>query len=337
MKLEKKLEEAIDKLSRLGTEPDEFKIWLKSFLITHISHPLPGFSLNEYPYEYLYRINELTSNIRFQERLRHAVKELFIDWNINARNTETIEYYSSLLNLIAELPVTKAYPDLIEIALSGDYCGVILENEDIDVHTLILQVIVGMQVPGDEKIKGRLMDLVRKFIDDFRYTPLCFRIAWQVRYENAIQYIKPLLDCYFKRKFDIYGTIERFLSGCGISNFKNFLVPMLEQLQTNDIRKFFLEILFELGVEIHVPNFPPSPQYLLLTWDIYDQLILKEQVFCENQDIITLIEELGPLGIDVQKDDKKFMEFLSMTLAQVSKAHDRIDPVKNKHDKNAIY
>jgi hypothetical protein len=313
MKLKKKLEDTIDKLSNVRTDPDEFKIWLKSFLITNISHPLTDYYINEYPYEYLYRINELTGNIRFQERLRHAVKELFKDWNINARNTETIEYYSSLLNLIAELPVSEMYPELIEIALSGDYCEVISENENIDVQTLILQVIAGMQVSGEEKIKDRFMDLVRKYIDDFRYTPLCFRIAWQIRYENVIQYIKPLLDCYLKRKFDIYGTIERFLSGCGISNFKNFLVPMLKQLQTNDMRKYFLEILFKVGVEIHVPNFPPNPQYLLMTWDTYDQLVSMEQVVCENQDIMTLIEELVPLSIDVKKDDKKFMEFLGRT------------------------
>ena len=310
MKLERNLEDAIDKLSNVGTDPDEFKIWLKSFLINKISHPLPDFSLNEYPHEYLYRINELTSNVRFQERLRHAVKELFKDWNINAKHTESIEYYSSLLNLIAELPVSEMYPELIEIALSGDYCGVISKNEKRDVQTLILQVIAGMLVPVDEELKKRLIGLVENYILDIRYTPLCFRIAWQARYENAIQFIRPLLECSFKRNFDIYGTIERFLSGCRVAKFKNLLEPMLQELQTNNLWKYFREILFKLGVEIHVPHFPPDPQYLLLRWGLYDQPVSKEQVFCHDRDLMILIEESGQLGIDEQKNDKKFWEII---------------------------
>jgi hypothetical protein len=311
MKLEKKLEDAIDRLSRLGTEPDEFKIWLKLFLVTKISDPLPGFSLTEYPYEYLYRINESTGNVRFQERLRHTVKELFKDWNINASNTESIEYYSSLLNLIAELPVTEVYPYLIEAALTGNYCEIFSKNEKRDVQTLILQVIAGMQVPWDEKIKDRLMDLVRKYIHNPRYTPLCFRIAWQIRYEKAIQYMIPLLECSFKRKFDIYGTIERFLSGCGVSKFKDLLVPMLEQLQTNNMWKYFIEILFKLGVEIRVTNFRFAPSYLILIWDIYNQPVSRVKIFCDNDEIINLIEYFSKLSTDKQETrDKSSWEFI---------------------------
>ncbi|MCX6580114.1 MAG: hypothetical protein NT166_08010 [Candidatus Aminicenantes bacterium] len=318
--MKKKIEDAIDKVSRLGTNPDEFKIWLKSFLITKIGDPLPGYSLTEYPHEYLYRIYESTKNVIFQERLRCAVKELFKDWNINARKTDSIEYYSSLLNLIAELPVSEMYPDLIEIALTGFYCGTESENEKLDVQTLILQVIAGFPPPGMKKLKDRLMDLAEKYILDMRYTPLCFRIAWQIRYENAIQYIRPLLECSQIRQFDIYGTIERFILGCRVGKFKNLLMPMLLELQSDDMRKYFLEILFKLGVEIHVPNFPPDPKYLLLEWDIYDQLISTEKVLCENQDIMTLIEKLGTRSIDVQEDDNKFMVFLSMTFGTITKS-----------------
>ncbi|UCH96510.1 MAG: hypothetical protein JSV88_06580 [Candidatus Aminicenantes bacterium] len=317
MKLKKKLEESIDKLSNVGTDPDEFKIWLKRFLIRNISHPLTDYYLNEYPYEYLYRINEATSNIRFQERLRHAIKELFRDWNINAIKTETIEYYSNLLNLIAELPVTEMYPDLIEIALSGDYCGVILENEDIDVQTLILEVIVGMQVPGDEKIKDRLMDLVRKYIDDFRYTPLCFRIAWQIRYDNATQYINPLLACYNERKFDIYGTIERFLLGGGVPLFKNLLLPMLDHLQTNNMREDFLEILLEVRAEIRVLNFRFDfdnrllipERTLLLRWELYEQPVSQIEIPCDDDEIMDHIEKFNQLGPGNRKNkDEIFLE-----------------------------
>lgn len=313
MRLDKKLEDSIDRLSRLGTQPDEFKIWLKRFLIKKISHPLTGYYRNEPPYSYLYRINEATDSERFQERLRHAVKELFKDWNINARNTETIEYFSSLLNLIAELPVTEMYPELIEIAYAGPYCGVISGSEEIDVQTLILQVIAGMQVPSDEKVKDRLMDIVEKYIHDHKYTQLCFRIAWQTRHDNAIQYIRPILEFSYNRRFDIGGAMERFLSECRVANFKNFLVPMLEKIQTNDnkMQKYFLEILSKLGVRVRIPNFPPDPQYLLMTWDTYDQMLFKERILCENQNIMNLVEESGPFDNNVQERDKKFLDFIS--------------------------
>ncbi len=295
MKPEKKiLEDSIDRLSRLMTEPDEFKIWLKSFLITNISYPLIDFSFAEYPHEYLSRIYRLTNNCRFQERLRFAVKEFFRDWNINAINTEPIEFFLSLLNLIAELPISEMYPDIIELALSGSYCGVILKNEKRDFQTLILQVIASLSLPGGDEFKDRLMELVKKYILDIRYTPLCFRIAWQVRYENAIEYLRPLLECSYKRKFDIYGTIERFLWGCGELKFKDLLVPMLLRLQNKNMWEDFLKILFKLGVEIRVPYYPRDPNYLLMRWDLYDQPVSWVQIFCKNLGIMTQIAQLGP-------------------------------------------
>jgi hypothetical protein len=306
------LEESIDRISKLGTDPDEFKIWLKSFLITKISDPLPGYSLTEYPYEYLYRINESTKNVRFQERLRCAVKELFKNWNINATSTDTIEYYSSLLNLIAELPVSEMYPDLIEIALAGSYFN--RDNSkknEIDVHALILQIIAGMQVPGDEKLKDRLMDLVRKYIIDIRYTPLCFRIAWQTRYENAIQYIRPLLECWKERKFNIYGTIERFLLGCGVGKFKDLLVPMLQELKLHDMREYFLKILLELGVEIRFSKLRYESEKLVLIWGVYKQTLSRVQIFCDDGEIMAHIKKLNPLdSVNQEIRDKGFWKHI---------------------------
>lgn len=305
------LKESLDRISKLGTDPDEFKIWLKSFLISKISDPLPGYSLRVYPHEYLYKIYESTENVRFQERLRRAVKELFKDWNINATRTETIEYYSSLLNLIAELPVSEVYPDLIEIALSGSYCGILTKNEKLDVQTLILQVIAGFPASGIKKLKERLMDLVKKYIHDNNYTPLCFRIAWQIQYENAIQYIKPLLECAQIRYFDIYGTIERFLLGCGVGKFKDLLIPMLQELKLSNMREYFLKILLELGVEISISKFRFVYNFLSLRWKLDDQPESKGVIFCEDGEIITSIEKVKPIDVGEEKNkDEEFLEGL---------------------------
>lgn len=303
-------------------EPDEFKIWLKSFLITKIGDPLPGYSLAEYPHEYLYKINELTSNIRFQERLRCAVKDLFKDWNVKATNTETIEYYSSLLNLIAELPVSDMYPDLVEIALKGYYCGIFSKNEEIDVQTLILQVIAGFPPSGMKKLKKRLMDLVKKYALEDRYTPICFRISWQTRYENAIQYIKPLLECYEIRKFDIDGTIERFLLGCGVSKFEDLLIPMLRELRAHDMRQFFLEILQGVGVEVRLSNYPFTSENLLLIWEPYGQVQLRKQIFCDDEEIMAHIKKLNQYYSDDQekRDDifwERIRNFFKIPVIQV--------------------
>jgi len=308
------LEESIDRIS--GFKLDEFKIWLKSFLITKVSAPLPGYSPEEYPYEYLYKINESTTNVRFQERLRCAVIELFKDWNVNARDTETIEYYSSLVNLIAELPVSKLYPDLIEIALTGFYCGVLSDNQKLDVQTLILQVIAGFPPSGMKKLKKRLMDLVEKYILDKRYTPLCFRIAWQARYENAIQYIKLLFECYYERKFDIYGTIERFLLGCQVRKFKNLLIPILQELQLHDMRQFFIEILRKVGVEIRVSYFRFEYRSLIVIWEPYDQPQSHVKIFCKDREIMNYIDELFPIDFGDQKSrDKKFKKLIESILS----------------------
>ncbi len=310
------LEESIDRISR--TDPDEFKIWLKSFLINNIAYPLPDYSFTEYPYEYLYRIYESTKNVLFQERLRRAVKELFRDWNINAVNTENIEYYSSLINLIAELPVSEMYPDLIEIALKGYYRGILSENEKkLDIQTLILQVIAGFPPSGEEKLKDRLMDLVKKYIPEMKYTPLCFRIAWQTRYESAIQYIRPLLECSKIRKFDIYGTIKRFLLGCGVGKLKDLLVPMLQELKLHDMREYFLKILLEVGAEIRVSNFYFDfknhlliwERTLLLRWELYEKPESQIEISCDDDEIMDYIEEFNQFGVENQENkDKKFLK-----------------------------
>lgn len=320
-KEKKILEDSIDWLSKQGTEPDEFKIWLKSFLITNISDPLPDFSFTEYPHEYLFRIYEATSNVRFQERLRCAVKWLFKDWNVNAKNTESIEYYSSLLNLIAELPVSEMYPELIETALSGYYCGTISKNEKRDIQALTLQVIAGMPAPGVGELKDRLLELVKKYIHDIRYTPLCFRIAWQTRYEYAAQYIGPLLKCSDKKDFDIHGTIERFLRRAKIDTFKELFIPMMKQLQVNNLRKYFLGILSDLGVDIRVSNYRSEPDHILMSWKVYDQPVVPQtNIYCgeEHYDIMNSIEEFPPLRISVEKGDEEFQEFVEEFLEKAA-------------------
>ncbi len=312
MKTENNLEESLEKLAVLGTDPDEFKIWLKSFLINNISHPLSGFSLTEYPHEYLSRIYESTKNVRFQERLRGAVKQFFKDWNINAGNTESIEYYSSLLNLIAELPITDVYPELIETALSGYYCGFRSENESRDVQTLLLEVIAGMEVSGEEIPKKRLMDLVKKYMIDPRYTPLCFMIAWKTQYESAIEYMSQLLECTRKRSFDIHETIEDFLIGCRVDKFKELVVPMLEELKFDNLREYFLKILSDLGVKIYISDYRFEPDHILMTWEVYGQpVVLQETIYYgdEHYGIMNSIEEFPPTPIGVKKGDKEFLEF----------------------------
>ncbi len=321
MKPENNLENSLDKLGKLGTDPDEFKIWLKSFLIKNISDPLPGFSRTEYPHDYLTRIYESTGSVRFQERLRHSVKELFKNWNINARITESIEYYSSLLNLIAELPISEMYPELIETALTGFYCGIHSENEPRDVQTLILEVIAGMQLPGSAKSKKRLMDLVKKYIIDPRYTPLCFRIAWQTRYENATHYISQLLECLHKKTFDIHETIEDFLIECGVSKFKELLVPMMKLLRVDNLWKYFLKILFKVGVEVHVPEFPFTSEYLLMRWKVYGQpAVPLQKIPCGkvNYRIMNLIDEFEPPPISEKEKDETFQESVEVLLEEAA-------------------
>jgi hypothetical protein len=288
MKPENNLEDSLEKLAELGTDPDEFKIWLKSFLTNNISHPLPGFSLTEYPHEYLSRIYESTDNERFKERLRGAVAQFFKNWNINARN-ESYEYYSSLLNLIADL-----------------------ENESRDVQTLILEVIAGMEVPGAEKPKKRLMDLVKKYIIDPSYTPLCFTIAWQTQYESAIEYMSRLLECSRKRSFDIHETIEDFLIGCRVDIFKELVVPMLEELKFDNLRGYFLEILSDLGVKIYISDYRFEPDHILMTWEVYGQpVVLQETIYYGNvhYGLMNSIEEFPPTPIGVKKGDEEFLEF----------------------------
>jgi hypothetical protein len=312
MKPENNLEDSLERLVKLGTDPDKFKIWLKSFLINNISDPLPGFSLTEYPHEYLSRIYESTGSVRFQERLRSTVKQFFKDWNINAVNTESIEYYSSLLNLIADLPVTEMYSELIETALSGFYCGIFSENEPRDVQTLILEVIAGMQVPGATSSKDQLMDLVKKYILDPMYTPLCFRIAWQTEYKNAINYISLLLEYSKERKFDIYETIERFLLGGDVVKFKELLVPILERLQINNMMEYFLKILLKLGIEIRTSNYPFGTSCLLLIWEPYDLLaVSRARISCDNDEIVAQIERFRLFDVDNQEEkDKKARIFI---------------------------
>ncbi len=328
MKPSREMKSAIEELSQYPGKPDEFKIWLKNFLTTKISDPLPDYSLEEFPHEYLQRLYLNTKNTRFQERLRHAVKELFIDWNIYAEYTETVDYFANLLHLIAELPVSEVYSDLIEAAISGFYCDIPASSEKKDVQTLLLKVLIGLPVPGDGKAKRRALKLAEKYkyAYDFRYTPLCFRLAWQLEIENAIQFISPLMKCARYRKFDLPRTLTRFLRGCGAEHFKELIIPMLHTLQPHRLWMDLLETLSTAGVELYLPyhpnlhpfDFQGPMAYLRMGWSFDPQYHGPLNIPFEEEKDQMIVDQIDSHRlerfVDEGKRDSRFMAIIHSNL-----------------------
>jgi hypothetical protein len=324
MKHNSETENAIKELSQYIDRPDKFKAWLKGFLVTKISDPLQDYSLKEFPHEYLRRMYLSTQNTDFQELLRQSVKELFIDWNIYAEHTETVDYYASLLRLIAELPVSEVYSDLIEAANPGNYRDIPAASEKKDVQTLLFRVIVGLPLPTDREVRHRAMFLAKKYVYDFRYTPLCFRLLWQLDIRNAIEFITPLMECAQYRKFDLSGTLTRFLEGCGALGFIKLVIPMLHSLQTNQLRWDFLKGLLSLGVELHIPrsSFPGFMSYLRMkNWPFEPQYLgpLKVTIKKKDQNVIDQIDKVnGEKYVDEGESDGLFKKFIDNIFPPVS-------------------
>lgn len=314
MKLNIETEKAIEKLCMSKIELVEFKSWLKKFLIYKISDPLPDYSIREFPCDYLRRLYVGTKNTHFQEVLKSSTKELFLEWNALASRTETLDYYSSLIRLIAELPVYGLYSDIVEIAISGSYCGVPSPSEKKDIQTLLLRVLVSLTIPGDNKTKDRALVLAKKYVDDFLYTPLCFRLAWQLDIRNAINFISPLIKCAQERKFDLESTLFRFLNGCRATLFKEIVLSILKNLSNNELLRDFFIALFQLGIQFHIPNFSRFPvskskrakTYLQIYWQLDKEKPLKKySVPIKKNYNKNIIEQINLFENSVPNDERK--------------------------------
>lgn len=217
---------------------DDLRAWVKSLLKYGVTAPFTSSLRNTYPSEFLLSIFQSIRDVpsidaedkeTFQEALKDVLRILFGLWEPTA---DGLEYYEELLTSIGYLGIDREkdeemYKKLFAMAEGGCFIGATAVSTDI--HLVLLQVLFGVT---DDPAQ---LDIAKDYLEDPRYSAVCFGKAWELDPDRSLDYLQVLLYCsVVDEAFDVTSPLGRYYSQCvrTLAAFMDTLPALVDKLLT---------------------------------------------------------------------------------------------------------